>query len=1093
MNISAPFVRRPVGTVLLTVGLALAGAAAFFGLPVAPLPQVDFPTISVQAQLPGASPETMASSVATPLERRLGVIPGVEEMTSSSSTGSTRITLQFALDRDIDGAAREVQAAINAAQADLPATLTSPPGYSKMNPADAPIMILALTSQTSTPGQIYDAAATVLQQALSSVDGVGEVELGGASLPAIRVEIQPLALARNGVSLEDVRAALQAANANRPKGAIDGDALRWQILTSQVGRDVEGYRRLVVAWRNGAPVRLGDVATVRDGVENEQVVGLYNGQPAVIVRITREPGANIVETVDAIRALVPGLAERLPAGVELVIASDSTDSIRASLHEIEFTLLVSILLVVLVVSLFLRSARATFIPAVATVVSILGTFGAMYLFGFSLNNLSLMALVVATGFVVDDGIVVLENIARHMEAGKGRLEATLLGAREVGFTVLSISLSLVAVFIPLLLMGGLVGRLFFEFSATLAIAVLISLVVSLTTTPMMSAWLLRQEPRRRPGRIARWLERGQAGLLRGYARSLDWALAHGGLMLFSLLAVVVLNVFLLAAMPKGFFPEQDSGRMMGGLRMDESVSFESAQAKLKRYVDIIRADPAVDNVVAFTGGRAGGGFLFTTLKPRGERDADAWTVIARLRPQIAQVEGASLFLFPAQDLRVGGRQGSGSYQYTLQSDDADDLRTWATRLAEALKGQPVLVDVDTDQQQNGSETFVEIDRDTAARLGVSARTVDNILYNGFGQRQVSTIYEDINQYRVVMEVVPELAQSPSDLAHVYVPVATGATQAAAAGSTPDPAVSSAAAASSSDSASPLVAGSGATTGSQSILRDAATGSALADSGRTMVPLSSFATFSERATPTSVNHQGVELATTISFSLAEGASLSDAQAAIAQAEADIGMPINVRGSFAGTAASYQSSLSQQPLLIAAAIVAIYIVLGILYESTLHPLTVLSTLPSAGIGATLALMLFGMEFSLIALIGLFLLIGIVKKNAILIIDFAIDAERNRGLGPRDAIHEACLMRFRPILMTTLAAALGALPLVLGTGDGAELRRPLGVAIIGGLAASQLLTLLTTPVVYLTLERLGGARRRPIPGSLHAPPGSEDPVHA
>jgi multidrug efflux pump len=1049
VNLSAPFIRRPIATVLLTAGIALAGIAAFFGLPVSPLPQVDYPTISVSASLPGASPQTMANSVATPLERHLGVIAGVNEMTSSSGAGSTRITLQFDISRNIDGAAREVQAAINAARTDLPATLKSNPTYRKMNPSDAPVIILALTSKTRTPGQIYEAVSNLVSQKVAQVSGVGDVEIGGGSLPAVRVELLPFALNRHGLSMEDVRAGIQAASANRPKGAVESDdGRRLQIYTSAPGRHAADYRGLVVAWRNGAAVKLGDIAEVLDGPEDSRTLGLFNGQPAVIVLITRQPGANIIETVDGVRALLPELRAQLPGDIELQVASDSTNSIRASLREVEATLVIAIVLVVLVVGAFLRSARATVVPAVATVVSLLGTFGVMKLLGFSLDNLSLMALTVATGFVVDDAIVVLENTARHIEQGMDRFKAALLGAREVGFTVLSISVSLVAVFIPLLLMSGQVGRLFREFALTLSAAVMISLLISLTTTPMMCAWLLRPGGApSRPGRLARAAEGADRFVLRTYARSLDWALASKGLVMLILATVVGLNVYLFVQAPKGFFPQQDTGQISGGLRADQGISFQALQDKLRQLVDVIRRDPAVDTVVGFTGGqRAGGGFLFVNLKPADQRDVRGQAVIARLRPQIAQVTGVSLFLNPVQDLRMGGRSSNASYQYTLQSDNIDDLRLWSARLADAMKAQPALTDLDTDLQDNGVESFVRVDRDSATRLGLTSSAIDNALYDAFGQRQVATLYDELNQYHVIMEVAPRYARGPYALADVYVPADSTLTAASAADSTAAPA----------ESANPS-------------LRDASTGSPLANSVSTMVPLSAVASFAETAAPTSVNHQDGELATTLSFNLADGRSLSDARDAIAEAEASIAMPTNVRGSFQGTAKSFQGSQSEQPLLILAALVVIYLVLGVLYESLIHPLTVLSTLPSAGVGAVLALLMFRMEFSIIALIGLFLLIGIVKKNAILIIDFALEAERARGLSATDAVREACLLRFRPILMTTLAAALGALPLAIGFGEGAELRQPLGVAIIGGLIASQLLTLLTTPVVYVLLDRL------------------------
>ncbi|CAM3589568.1 efflux RND transporter permease subunit [Polaromonas hydrogenivorans] len=1074
MSLSSPFINRPIATVLLTIGLALAGIGAFFVLPVAPLPQVDFPTISVSASLPGASPSTMASSVATPLERRLGVIAGVNEMTSSSGAGSTRISLQFDLNRKIDAAAREVQAAINASRADLPATLRSNPTYRKANPASSPVIILALTSKTRSPGQIYDEVSNLVQQKIAQVPGVGDVELGGGSLPAVRVELLPFALNRYDVSMEDVRAALQASNANRPRGAIEGNGQRLQIYatgsTASGGLRAADYQGLIVAWRNGAAIRLSDVAEVSNGVENTNTLGLFNGQPAVIVLVTRQPDANVIATVDGVRALLPELQAQLPPDVQLQVASDSTNSIRSSLHEIEVTLLISIALVVLVVSAFLRSARATFIPAVATVVSLLGTFGVMYLLGFSLNNLSLMALTVATGFVVDDAIVVLENTSRHIEAGMDRFKAALLGAREVGFTVLSISLSLVAVFIPLLFMGGQTGRLFREFAVTLSAAVMISLVISLTTTPMMCAWLLKPHAGTKPpGRIARFFENAFKRVLRGYEIALDWALASKLLVMLILLAVIGLNVYLYIAAPKGFFPQQDTGQINGGLRADRSISFQAMQGKLQQLVDIIRADPAVDTVVGFTGGsRAGGGFMFINLKPAAQRSDSGQAVIARLRPQLARVTGVSLFLNPVQDLRGGGRQSNSTYQYSLKSDNAADLKKWATRLADQMKGAAALTDVDTDQEENGVETMVTVDKESAARLGVSSRDVDNALYNAFGQRQVATIYGELNQYKVVMEVAQRYIGSPEALKDIYVPAKNTASTSTGTASTATSIVNPA-------------------------LRDASSGQALSTSGTTMVPLSAIARFSENSAAASINHEDSELSTTISYNLAAGSTLSDGQAAVRDAEAAIGLPNNVRGSFSGTALSAQQSQGEQPLLILAALVVIYIVLGILYESLIHPLTVISTLPSAGVGALLALLLFKMDFSIIALIGIFLLIGIVKKNAILIIDFALDAERARGLSAVEAVREACLLRFRPILMTTLAAILGALPLAIGFGEGAELRRPLGITIIGGLIASQLLTLLSTPVVYVLLDKLRrrSASERHLSRHPHEPSDATPPL--
>jgi len=1103
VNLSAPFIRRPIATILLTVGLALAGIGAFFVLPVAPLPMVDFPAVSVQANLPGASPQTMATSVATPLERRLGTIAGVNEITSSSSNGSTRISLQFDLSKNIDSAARAVQAGINAARVDLPASLRSNPTYRKINPAAQPVVILALTSDTRSPGQIYDAVNNIVQQRLSQVRGVGDVEIGGGSQPAVRVEVSPFALNRFGVSLEDVRAAIQSANANRPKGTVQNQGgQRFQIYTSTGGIKAADYRGLIIAFRNGAPIRLSDVADVIDSVQDTRTIGLFNGQPAIVVLITQQPDANVIATVNAVRATLPLLAAQLPKDIKLQVASDATTSIRASLREIEITLTIAIGLVIAVVSVFIRRAKATLIPAVATIVSLLGTFGAMYLLGFSLNNLSLMALTVASGFVVDDAIVVLENTNRHIENGMGRFEAALAGARQVGFTVLSMSISLVAVFIPLLFMGGQVGRLFREFAVTLSAAVLISLLISLTTTPMMCAYLLRSKDEEAPpGRISRAFDRGFKGLLRTYEASLDFALSAKPLMMLVLVAVIGLNVYLYMAIPKGFFPIQDSGRLNGGLRADQSISSQEMGNKMRQLVAIIMKDPAVNDVVGFTGGgRSGGGFLSVDLKPRGQRKDGGQAVVTRLRPQLQKVTGITVFLNPQQDVRAGGRQSNATYQYTLKADNAADLKTWAQRLNDAMATNPVMTDVNTDQQDNGVESYVDVDRDTAARLGVNLRDVDNALYDSFGQRQVANIYEDLNQYTVVMETAPMYSQGPDSLANIYVPASgsiaapsTPASRAASAARTGAAAVAAANAAATQTSAT--VTGPQASSGASAASgapaanaanpgsRDPSTGSALNTAVRRMIPLSAIAQFRNRATPAAVNHQDAELATTVSFNLAPGASLSDAQAAIAQAEADIGMPHNVRGSFQGTAKSFADNLKQEPVLILAALTAIYLVLGVLYESLIHPITVLSTLPSAGVGALLALMIFKMEFSVIALIGIFLLIGLVKKNAILIIDFALDAQRSRNLPAIEAIREACLLRFRPILMTTLAAGLGALPLAIGFGEGSELRRPLGVAIVGGLIASQLLTLLTTPVVYVYIDRL---RRRRDERHLSRPSG-------
>ncbi len=1060
MNLSSPFIRRPVATVLLTIGVAMAGIAAFFVLPVAPLPQVDFPTISVQANLSGASPQTMASSVATPLERRLGVISGVNEMTSQSSTGRAQITLQFDLNRKIDGAAREVQAAINAARVDLPATLRSNPTYRKMNPSDAPVIILALTSDTKTPGQIYDAVSNIVAQRLAQVTGVGDVEIGGGSLPAVRISANPFLLNQYGVSMEDIRAAIQSANANRPKGAIEGGGQRYQVYTTGAGRKAVDYAGLIVAWRNGAGIRLSDVADVTDSVADTRTLGLFNGKPAIIVLLTAQPGANVIQTVDSVKAVLPELRAQLPSDITVSLASDRTNSIRASLREIELTLLISIILVIVVVSAFLRSARATFIPAAATIVSLLGTFGVMYLLGFSLNNLSLMAITVATGFVVDDAIVVLENTARHIERGMDRFQAAMLGAREVGFTVLSISISLVAVFIPLLFMGGQVGRLFREFAVTLSAAVLISLVISLTTTPMMCAYLLRPEKKEKEGPVARFFERMFDRVHRTYEHSLDWALDAKPLVIVLLLAVIGMTAWLYIEVPKGFFPQQDTGQLQAGLRADQSVSSQAMQQKLRQVVNIIRKDPAVETVVGFTGGgRAGGGFMFVTLKPMGERKEKGSEVIARLRPKLQRVTGLTIFLNQVQDLRMGGRQSNSTYQYTLTSDSSASLKEWAPKLAAAMKAHDdVLTDVDSDQEENGVETLVTVDHDSASRLGVTPRAVDNALYDAFGQRQVATIYQDVNQYAVILEWNQKFAQGPEALADVQVPT------------------------------KPTTTTTAKTRSVNPALRDPSTGSALNTSAAAMTPLPAIASVSQNATPTSVNHQDGELATTISFNLPDGKTMADARVAIQQAEAEIGLPTNVRGSFQGQAKQAGDQNKQQPLLILAAIVAIYIVLGILYESYIHPITVLSTLPSAGVGAVIALLIFKMEFSIIALIGVFLLLGIVKKNAIMIIDFALDAQRSRGLTAQEAAREASLLRFRPILMTTLAAALGALPLAIGFGEGAELRRPLGVAIIGGLIASQLLTLITTPVVYVYLDRLRGKNRRDERNLSHHPHAPE-----
>ena len=1108
MKFFALFIYRPVATILLSVAITLCGILGFRMLPVAPLPQVDFPVIMVSASLPGASPETMASSVATPLERSLGRIAGVSEMTSSSSLGSTRIILQFDFDRDINGAARDVQAAINAAQSLLPSGMPSRPTYRKANPSDAPIMILTLTSDTYSQGELYDFASTQLAPTISQIDGVGDVDVGGSSLPAVRVGLNPQALFNQGVSLDDVRTAVSNANVRKPQGALEDGTHRWQIQTNDELKTAAEYQPLIIHYNNGGAVRLGDVATVTDSVQDVRNAGMTNAKPAILLMIRKLPEANIIQTVDSIRAKLPELQETIPAAIDLQIAQDRSPTIRASLEEVEQTLIISVALVILVVFLFLRSGRATIIPAVAVPVSLIGTFAAMYLCGFSLNNLSLMALTIATGFVVDDAIVVLENIARHLEAGMKPLQAALQGTREVGFTVLSMSLSLVAVFLPLLLMGGLPGRLLREFAVTLSVAIGISLLVSLTLTPMMCGWMLKaSKPREQKrlrgfGRMLVALQQGYGkslkwvlnhtrlvgvvllgtialniwlyisipktffpeqdtgvlmggiqadqsisllvsltltpmmcgwmlkaskpreqkrlrgfgrmlvALQQGYGKSLKWVLNHTRLVGVVLLGTIALNIWLYISIPKTFFPEQDTGVLMGGIQADQSISFQAMRGKLQDFMKIIRDDPAVDNVTGFTGGsRVNSGMMFITLKPRDERSETAQQIIDRLRVKLAKEPGANLFLMAVQDIRVGGRQSNASYQYTLLSDDLAALREWEPKIRKKLATLPELADVNSDQQDNGAEMNLVYDRDTMARLGIDVQAANSLLNNAFGQRQISTIYQPMNQYKVVMEVDPRYTQDISALEKMFV---------------------------------------------------------INNEGKA-IPLSYFAKWQPANAPLSVNHQGLSAASTISFNLPTGKSLSDASAAIDRAMTQLGVPSTVRGSFAGTAQVFQETMNSQVILIIAAIATVYIVLGILYESYVHPLTILSTLPSAGVGALLALELFNAPFSLIALIGIMLLIGIVKKNAIMMVDFALEAQRHGNLTPQEAIFQACLLRFRPIMMTTLAALFGALPLVLSGGDGSELRQPLGITIVGGLVMSQLLTLYTTPVVYLFFDRL------------------------
>ena len=1009
MSISTPFIKRPIATSLLTIALAMAGGLAFYFLPVAPLPQVEYPTINVNASLPGASPDTMASAVTTPLERSFGRIAGITEMTSNSNTGSSQITMQFDLDRNIDAAAHDVQAAINAARGQLPANLPSNPGYRKNNPADQPILTLALTSNIEERSRMYDIADSILNQKIAQVSGVGQVQIQGSSRPAVRVQVNPTALTKYDIGWDQIRSTLAAANANRPKGQVSDGSLSWRLAaTDQLFRATE-YRPLIVAYHNGAPVRLSDMAKVEDSLEDRRNAGLANGKPAVLINVLKQPSANIIETVDRIYVLLTQLRASIPPSIDLSVIADRTTTIRASIADIEYTILISILLVILVVFVFLRNISATIIPSISVPVSLLGTFGAMYLMGYSVDNLSLMALAISTGFVVDDAIVVIENISRYLEMGMRPAMAALRGSKEIAFTVLSMSTSLVSVFIPILLMGGVIGRLFREFSVTLAVAIGISLVVSLTTTPAMCAKFLRPEHERKHGRLYRAFEAAFQWLLGGYRSSLKWVLLHPQLMLGVTVATACVSVYLYIVVPKGFFPQQDTGKLFGNIQSAPDLSFQVTSQRLAQFVNVIQSDPAVQNVAASIGGR-GNGQLNIQLKPIEERKVNADQVIAHLRPRLS-LPGSTLFLQSAQDIRIGGRGGNSQFQYTVQGDSPEEVHKWAEILLDRIKTLPQIRDSNTDLQNRALEASLMIDRDTAARLGVTPQMIDDALYSSFGQRQVSTMYMPLNQYHVILEVEPQFQRNPDSLKDIYVRSLNGVE----------------------------------------------------------VPLAAFIRSESRATAQSINHQGQFPSVTLSFNLAPNVSLGEAVDAVKEVEREVRLPSNVHASFQGTAQAFQSSLENQPWLILAALITVYIVLGVLYESYIHPITILSTLPSAGVGALLALLITKSDLNVIALIGIILLIGIVKKNAIMMIDFALEAERREGKGPLEGIYQACLLRFRPIMMTTMAALLGGLPLALGQGTGSEMRRPLGITIVGGLMLSQLLTLYTTPVVYLYLDRL------------------------